>query len=250
MILIPAIDLKGGRCVRLRQGRMDEETVFSNQPEAIAERWYGEGAERLHVVDLDGAVKGAPINGKVIRKIVEAVPIPVELGGGVRDMSVLKAYLDLGVAFVIIGTAAYKDPSFVERACSLFPGKIILGVDARGGKVSVEGWTEDVSVSPVELVGRFSGLPVAAVVYTDISRDGMRSGPNIESTAAFAEEVCLPVIASGGISNLKDVLALRAVSGSGIVGAITGRALYDGSLDFKSASEELRTREKEKPPSD
>ncbi len=242
MMLIPAIDLKEGRCVRLRQGRMDDETIFSNEPEAMAERWHREGAQRLHVVDLDGAIKGSPFNSKAIKKIVDAVPIPVELGGGVRDVSVLKAYFDLGVAFGIIGTAAYKDPSFVEKAISLFPDKIILGVDARSGRISVEGWTEDVALSPVELVERFSGLPIAAVVYTDISRDGMRSGPNIEATAAFAENVRLPVIASGGISNLEDVLALADHSKSGIIGAITGRALYDGSLDFASAVEALRGR--------
>ncbi|RJR18435.1 MAG: 1-(5-phosphoribosyl)-5-((5-phosphoribosylamino)methylideneamino)imidazole-4-carboxamide isomerase, partial [Desulfobacteraceae bacterium] len=180
------------------------------------------------------------VNREAIRRIAEAVPVPVQLGGGVRDISVLKAYMDLGIKYVIIGTAAYKNPFFVKEACGLFPGRIILGVDARSGKVSVEGWTEDVALTPVELVDRFAGLDLSAIVYTDISRDGMRIGPNIEGTAAFARSVPFPVIASGGISGLTDVLALANVSDSGITGAITGRALYDGALDFRAALSALK----------
>jgi phosphoribosylformimino-5-aminoimidazole carboxamide ribotide isomerase len=219
---------------------MEDETVFSNEPEKMAMRWYREGAERLHVVDLNGAVMGSPVNKQAIKRIVDAVPIPVQLGGGIRDLSVLKAYMDLGISYAIIGTAACRDPVFVEEACRLYPGRIILGVDARSGRISVQGWTEDIPLSPLELIRRFTSLPIFAVVYTDISKDGMRTGPNIEATAALAREISLPVIASGGISGISDVLALARLSDKGIMGAITGRAIYDGALDFKKAVEALK----------
>lgn len=219
---------------------MDDETVFSNEPDSMALRWHREGAERLHVVDLNGAVTGSPVNKKAIKSIVDAVSIPVQLGGGIRDLSVLKTYMDLGISYAIIGTAACRDPVFVEDACRLYPGRIILGVDARSGRVSVQGWTEEIPLSPVELVRRYASLPISAVVYTDIARDGMRTGPNIEATAALARDISFPVIASGGISGMSDVLALARFSNHGIMGAITGRAIYDGALDFKAAVAALK----------
>jgi len=235
LIVIPAIDIKGGRCVRLKQGRMNEETVFSDAPEEMAEKWFEKGAERLHVVDLDGAVQGKPVNRSVIGKIVKRVPIPVELGGGVRDMATLEAYLDLGVHYVILGTVSHKDPELAMRACQRFPRRIILGIDARKGRVAVEGWTEEVALTPAQLAGRFEAVEVAAIIYTDIQRDGMRTGPNVEATRALARAVRFPVIASGGISGISDVLDLLPLSTDGVMGMITGRALYDGGLDLAEA---------------
>ncbi len=235
MIVIPAIDIKGGRCVRLRQGRLSEETVFSDVPEEMAERWYGCGAERIHLVDLDGAAQGRPVNKETIARIISAVPIPVQLGGGVRDMSTLEAYFSLGLHYVILGTMAHKAPRFVLEALERFPGRIILGIDARGDQVAVEGWREQLSLSPVELARRFEGRGVSAIVYTDIQRDGMRTGPNIEGTRALAKSIETPVIASGGISEIRDVLDLLPLFSDGVIGMITGRALYDGSLDLAEA---------------
>lgn len=235
MIVIPAIDIKDGRCVRLRQGRMSEETVFSDVPEEMAVRWFECGAERLHLVDLDGAVQGRPVNKEIIRRIVRSIPIPVQLGGGVRDMSILEAYLDLGLNYLILGTVAHKDPGFVMEACRRFPGQIILGIDAREGRVAVEGWREELSLSPVELAIRFEGSGVSAIIYTDIQRDGMRTGPNVEGTRALARSIRIPVIASGGISGISDVSDILTLSGDGVIGMITGRALYDGSLDLAEA---------------
>ena len=235
MIVIPAIDIKGGRCVRLKQGKMAEETVFSDVPEEMAVKWYEQGAERLHLVDLDGAVQGRPVNNAVIKRIIRAVPIPVELGGGVRDMPTLAAYLDLGLHFVILGTVAHKDPEFVRQACDRFPGKIILGIDAREDRVAVEGWTEEVDLTPVELAKRFENTRISEIIYTDIHRDGMRTGPNVEATRALARAVDIPVIASGGISGISDVSQILTLSKDGVTGMITGRALYDGSLDLAEA---------------
>ena len=235
MLVIPAIDLKGGRCVRLRQGRMADETVFSDVPEEMAVRWFEQGAERLHVVDLDGAVRGRPVNETVIRKIVRAVPVPVQLGGGIRDMAGLEACFDLGVRYAILGTVAGKDPDFVMGACERFPGRIILGIDSRDNRVAVEGWAEELEVTPLDLARRFEDLPVSALVYTDIHRDGMRTGPNVSATGALARAVRTPVIASGGISGIRDVQDLLPLEKDGVMGMITGRALYDGSLDLKSA---------------
>lgn len=235
LIVIPAIDIKGGRCVRLRQGRMAEETVFSEVPHEMAVRWHEEGAERLHVVDLDGAVQGEPVNKEVVRRIVDSVPIPVELGGGIRDMDMLRAYLDLGLQFLILGTVVHTDPDFVNAACSEFPGRIILGIDAREGRVAVEGWTQDTRWSPVALAKRFTDSAVAAVIYTDIQRDGMRTGPNVDATSALARAVRIPIIASGGISDISDVKRVAALSSDGVIGMITGRALYDGSLNLAEA---------------
>ena len=235
MLVIPAIDIKQGRCVRLKQGRMSDETVFSEFPEEMALKWYEQGAERLHMVDLNGAVEGRPVNRETIRKIVDAVPIPVQLGGGIRDMKTLHAYFDLGLSFVILGTVVYKDPQFVKRAADRYPGKIILGVDAKEDRVAVEGWTEETDSTPVELVKKYESDGIAAVVYTDILRDGMRTGPNVDATRNMARAVSIPVIASGGISGVADVAQIVSLSRDGVIGMITGRALYDGSLDLAEA---------------
>ncbi|RLC27324.1 MAG: 1-(5-phosphoribosyl)-5-((5-phosphoribosylamino)methylideneamino)imidazole-4-carboxamide isomerase [Deltaproteobacteria bacterium] len=235
MIVIPAIDIKGGRCVRLKQGRMGEETVFSDIPEEMALKWLEQGAERLHIVDLDGAVRGKPVNRGVIKRIVDAVPVPVELGGGIRDMDTVKAYFDLGIRYLILGTVACKNPGFVREVCLLFPDRVILGIDARDNRVAVEGWTEEVSVSPVEMARRFEDAGISSVIYTDIRRDGMRTGPNIEATRTLARAVHVPVIASGGISDIMDVKNVTALSQDGVIGMITGRALYDGSLKLSEA---------------
>ena len=235
MIVIPAIDIKDGRCVRLRQGRMSEETVFSNVPEEMAVRWSDCGAERLHIVDLDGAVQGRPVNKEVINRIVRSIPIPVQLGGGVRDMPTLEAYFDLGLQYVILGTVAHKDPGLVMEACRRFHGQIILGIDAREERVAVEGWREELNLSPVELARRFEKSGLSAVIYTDIQRDGMRTGPNVEGTRALARSIRIPVIASGGISGIQDVSNILTLSADGVMGMITGRALYDGSLDLTEA---------------
>ena len=235
MLIIPAIDIKGGKCVRLKQGRMSDETIFSDKPEEMAEKWFECGAKRLHLVDLDGAVSGRPVNREVIRRIVEAIPIPVELGGGIRDMGTLRAYFDLGLQYVILGTVAHKNPDFVKEACRSFPGQIILGIDARNNRIAVEGWTEEIDLTPATLAERFKDDGLAAIIYTDINRDGMRTGCNVEATGALARTTNIPVIASGGISEMDDVLKILPLSADGVMGLITGRALYDGSLDLAAA---------------
>jgi len=238
VLLIPAIDLKDGRCVRLRQGRMDDETVFSDDPVDMAGRWVREGARRLHLVDLNGAFAGEPVNGAAVRAIAARFPgLPIQVGGGIRDESTIAAYLDAGVTWCIIGTAAVKDPALVARACRAFPGHIIVGLDAKDGQVAIKGWAELTEHRVEELAKRFEQDGVSAIVYTDIGRDGMLTGPNVEATQRLAEAMATPVIASGGITNLDDVRALvkasqASASGGGIVGAITGRAIYEGSLDF------------------
>ncbi|MCP4575451.1 MAG: 1-(5-phosphoribosyl)-5-[(5-phosphoribosylamino)methylideneamino]imidazole-4-carboxamide isomerase [Deltaproteobacteria bacterium] len=235
MLIIPAIDIKNGKCVRLKQGRMSDETIFSNKPEEMAKKWFDCGAERLHLVDLDGAVSGKPVNRETISRIVESVPIPVELGGGVRDMVTLRAYFDLGLQYVILGTVAHKDPDFVKEACRLYPGQIILGIDARNNRIAVEGWTEEINLTPAALAERFENDGLAAIIYTDINRDGMRTGCNVEATGALAGTTRIPVIASGGISEMDDVLRILPLATDGVMGLITGRALYDGSLDLAAA---------------
>ncbi|MFH0845441.1 MAG: 1-(5-phosphoribosyl)-5-[(5-phosphoribosylamino)methylideneamino]imidazole-4-carboxamide isomerase, partial [Pseudomonadota bacterium] len=212
MLVIPAIDIKGGRCVRLKQGRMAKETVYSLIPEEMAVRWCQEGAERLHIVDLDGAIRGEPINKEVIRNIAKAVSIPIQLGGGIRNKKTIEAYLDVGVSEIIFGTIAHKDPEFVKLACKEFPKRIMLAIDAKKDKVSVEGWTEETSLSPLEMARRYESAGIAAIIYTDIHRDGMETGPNIEATKAFARAIDVPVIASGGISDLDDVKNLLPLS--------------------------------------
>jgi len=236
MLIIPAIDLKQGQCVRLRQGRMEDATVFSDDPGATARRWADAGCRRLHVVDLDGAFAGRPENKAAVRAMVEACPgLPIQLGGGVRTLDTIEAYLALGLEWVIIGTQAVKEPAFVKAACQAFPGHIIVGVDAKDGWVATEGWAQASTVSAIDVVKQFADDGVSSVVYTDIGRDGMLSGVNVEATAELARETGCPIVASGGLRDIEDIRALLAVADHGIVGAITGRAIYEGTLDLAEA---------------
>jgi phosphoribosylformimino-5-aminoimidazole carboxamide ribotide isomerase len=233
MLLIPAIDLKDGKCVRLRQGRMEDETVFSDDPVAVAGRWVEAGARRLHVVDLNGAFAGEPVNAQVIHDICAAYPdLPVQVGGGIRDEETVITYLEAGVRYVIIGTKAVTQPHFVNDLCMEFPGHVIVGLDAKDGRAAVDGWSKLSRHDAVELAQQFEQDGVVSIVYTDIGRDGMMSGVNVEATVRLAESVHIPVIASGGITSLDDVRALCAVADAGIIGAITGRAIYEGTLDL------------------
>jgi len=233
MLLIPAIDLKDGKCVRLRQGRMEDDTVFSEDPVAIAERWAEAGAKRLHLVDLDGAVSGRPVNADVIHRIAEALPqLPIQVGGGIRDDDTIQGYLDAGVSYAIIGTTAVNQPHFVADVCLQFPGHIIVGLDVRDGKVAIDGWSKLSHHDVIDLAQHFERDGVEAIIYTDISRDGMMQGFNVEATLNLARAITIPVIASGGVSSMKDIEALLSVAHEGIVGAIIGRALYEGTLDF------------------
>ena len=233
MLLIPAIDLKDGKCVRLRQGDMDENTIYSDDPVAMARQWVEAGARRLHLVDLNGAFKGKPVNAGVIHDIAEAFPdVPLQVGGGIRDDDTIQEYLDAGVSYVIIGTKAVTAPHFVEDACMEFPGHIIVGMDVRDGKLAIDGWSKLSHHDPLDLALQFEEKGVAAIVYTDISRDGMMSGVNIESTVNFAKKLTIPLIASGGITNLDDIKNLCTVAEEGIEGAITGKAIYEGTLNF------------------
>jgi phosphoribosylformimino-5-aminoimidazole carboxamide ribotide isomerase len=237
MIIIPAIDLKDGHCVRLKQGEMASATVFSEDPGAMAQRWQEAGAKRLHLVDLNGAQAGKPKNLPAIRAVLDALDgdVPVELGGGIRDMETIETYLDGGVTWVILGTAAVKNPGFLREACDAFPGHIMVGLDARDGKVAVDGWSKLTGHDVVDLAKRFQDYGVEAVIYTDIGRDGMMTGVNIQATVKLAQSLAIPVIASGGITNLDDIKALCEVENEGILGAITGRAIYEGTLDFAQA---------------
>jgi phosphoribosylformimino-5-aminoimidazole carboxamide ribotide isomerase len=238
MLLIPAIDLKDGKCVRLRQGRMEEETVFSDDPLQVAQRWVDAGARRLHLVDLNGAFAGRPVNAEVISRIAENHPdVAIQVGGGIRDEDSVQLYLDAGVRYVIIGTKAVRAPHFVNDLCLEFPGHIIVGLDARDGKVAIDGWSKLSNHDVIDLAQRFERDGVEAIVYTDISRDGMMEGVNVDATARLAGEVSIPVIASGGISSLEDIRGLMAVADEGIMGAIIGRALYEGSIDLVEAQE-------------
>jgi len=233
MLLIPAIDIQGGRCVRLRQGRMDDATVFSDDPVAMARRWAEAGARRLHVVDLDGAAQGQPVNHAVIRAMVEAVPeMPVQVGGGIRDEEAIEEYVGSGVRYVILGSKAAAAPHFIADVCVEFPGHIIVGIDARDGKVATDGWSKLSQHHVTDLAAHFERDGVEAIIFTDIGRDGMLSGVNVEATVELARAVSIPVIASGGIRSLDDVRALCAAAEEGVMGAITGRALYEGTLDF------------------
>lgn len=237
MLIIPAIDLKDGHCVRLKQGAMDQATVFSEDPGAMAKHWRDQGARRLHLVDLNGAIAGKPKNEEAIKAIVKAVgeDVPVQLGGGIRDLDTIERYLDDGISFIIIGTAAVKTPGFLHDACYAFPGHIMVGLDAREGKVAVDGWSKMTGHDVLDLALKFQDYGVEAIIHTDIGRDGMMTGVNVEATLALARALTVPVIASGGISNLDDVRKLCAVEAEGIPAAITGRALYEGKLDFAQA---------------
>ena len=237
MLIIPAIDLKDGHCVRLEQGDMRKVTVFSEDPASMASQWAERGAKRLHVVDLNGARQGKPINEQAVKDIVGAIDsdIPVQLGGGIRDLDTIERYLDDGVSFVILGTAAVKNPGFLHEACDAFPGHIIVGLDAKDGQVATDGWSKLTKHDVIDLAKRFQDYGVEAVIYTDIGRDGMMTGVNIDATVRLAQALTVPVIASGGLNSLEDVRRLRAVEGEGIAGAITGRAIYEGKLDFAEA---------------
>ena len=237
MQIIPAIDIKDGHCVRLKQGDMQAVTVFSEDPAAMARHWLDLGAERLHLVDLNGAVAGRPRNELAIREVVSVIgdEIPVQLGGGIRDLDTIERYLDDGISYVIIGTAAVKNPGLLHDACYAFPGHIIVGLDARDGKVATDGWSKMTGHDVVDLAKKFEDYGVEAIVYTDIGRDGMLTGVNIEATVKLARELKTPVIASGGIGSLDDIHQLLPYQGEGIIGAIAGRALYEGRLDFKEA---------------
>lgn len=237
MLIIPAIDLKDGKCVRLKQGVMEDATIFSDDPGAMAAHWLAQGARRLHVIDLNGAAAGRPKNEQAIRSIAASVgdKVPIQLGGGIRDLDTIEKYLDAGVSYVIIGTAAVKTPGFLHDACSAFTGHVMVALDAKEGKVAVDGWSKMTRHDVVDLAKKFEDYGVEAVIYTDIGRDGMLSGVNIDATVALAHELTVPVIASGGIANLDDVKALCRVQSEGIVGAITGRAVYQGTLSFAEA---------------
>jgi len=233
MLLIPAIDLKDGKCVRLRQGDMNDETVFSDDPVAMAGKWVDAGARRLHIVDLNGAFAGEPVNASVVHEIAETYPdLPIQIGGGIRDEDTIQSYLDAGVQYVIIGTKAVTAPHFVNDICLEFPGHIIVGLDAKDGKVAIDGWSKLSNHDVIDMAKHFEKDGVEAIIYTDIGRDGMMNGVNVESTVKLAEAIRIPVIASGGITTIDDVRTLCDVQEEGIIGAITGRAIYEGTLDF------------------
>ncbi len=238
MLLIPAIDLKDGKCVRLRQGRMDDETIFADDPVAMAGKWVDAGCNRLHLIDLNGAFEGKPVNADVINRICDAYPdIPIQVGGGIRTEDTVAAYLDAGAQFVIIGTQAIKAPRFIADLCNKFHDHIIIGLDAKNGRVAVEGWAEITGEQAIDVARKFEDAGISAIIYTDIARDGMMEGVNVEAVKALAEAVSIPVIASGGVSRYADIRALQAVSDSGIIGAVIGRAIYEGTIDLVTAQE-------------
>lgn len=237
MILFPAIDLKDGQCVRLVQGEMDKATVFNADPIAQAEQFALQGFRYLHIVDLNGAFEGKPVNGEAVEGILNAIHIPTQLGGGIRDLATIETWLEKGVSRVILGTVAVRDPDLVKEACRKFPGQVAVGIDARDGKVAIEGWAEASELSAAELAGRFEDAGVAAIIYTDIARDGVLKGLNLEACAALAEQTSIPIIASGGLASVEDVERLLQPEYSMLEGAIAGRALYDGRLDVDRALE-------------
>lgn len=238
MILIPAIDLKDGQCVRLKQGRMDETTVFSNNPVEMAARWVEAGAKRLHLVDLNGAFAGKPVNADSVREITGAfADLPVQIGGGIRNMSIANAYIEAGVSYLIIGTMAVSNPEFVSALCREFPNKIIVGLDTNNGLVATQGWAQQTDLHALDLAKKFQQDGVSSIIYTDIARDGMMRGVNVSATVDLAKQTTIPIIASGGITNMDDITNLLNEAHHGIIGAITGRAIYEGTLDFKQAQQ-------------
>ncbi|MDP6163770.1 MAG: 1-(5-phosphoribosyl)-5-[(5-phosphoribosylamino)methylideneamino]imidazole-4-carboxamide isomerase [Candidatus Thioglobus sp.] len=236
MIIIPAIDLKDGQCVRLRKGIMEDTTVFSNNPTEMASKWVAEGARRLHLVDLNGAFEGRPINADCVNEITRSFPdLPVQIGGGIRDLLTANAYIEAGISYLIIGTMAVTNPNFVKNLCDEFPNKIIVGLDANNGLVATDGWAKQTDIDVVELSKKYEQYGVSSIIYTDIAKDGMMQGVNVEATAHLAKKTSIPIIASGGITNLDDIAALLKNAHHGIMGAITGRAIYEGQLDFNDA---------------
>jgi phosphoribosylformimino-5-aminoimidazole carboxamide ribotide isomerase len=237
LLLIPAIDLKDGQCVRLRQGDLQDATIFSDHPGQMAARWIGQGARRIHVVDLNGSVAGRPKNEAAVRAIIEAAgpDVPVQIGGGIRDLETIERYLDDGASFVVIGTAAVKNPGLLKDACAAFPGQIIVSIDAKDGKVATDGWSKLSGHEVIDLAQKFENDGVSAILYTDIGRDGMLSGVNVEATVRLAQAVNIPILASGGIAGMADIRALCEVESEGVMGAILGRALYEGQLDLGQA---------------
>jgi len=233
LIVIPAVDIKGGKCVRLKQGLMDEETIFSDNPEEMALKWQEKGAKRLHLVDLDGAVNGETSNKKVVQNIVKVVSVPVQLGGGIRNMETIGEYIDIGIDQVILGTVAYKNPDLVDEACKRYENKIIVSIDSKDGYISIEGWTEPTQMAAIDLAKNFENMGVNSIIYTDIKRDGMESGPNLDAIKKFAGALNMKVIAAGGISTLKDIEDLSLLEKYGVNGAIVGKALYSGSIKLE-----------------
>lgn len=235
MIVIPAVDIKNGKCVRLRQGEKDQETVFSDDPAAMAERWENEGAGLIHVIDLDGAFEKSPRNLPAVREILSRVKADIQVGGGIRNEETIGMFLDMGVKKVVIGTEAHRNPALVKNACKLYPGRIVVGIDARKGLVAVEGWTRTTDMKAVDLAKIYEDCGVAAINFTDIYRDGMETGPNLEETRILAESISIPVVASGGVSTIEDIKNILSLENCGVVGVITGKAIYSGTLDFKEA---------------
>ena len=245
MIVIPALDLKEGRCVRLSQGRMDQESVYSENPVQMAKHWESKGAERLHLVDLNGAVTGKPFHKSLIEEITKSVHIPVEVGGGIRDLETIESYLSSGVEWVILGTVAFGNRSLVEESCQRFPERVILSIDAKGGRVAIQGWQEVVSIETIDLAKQFKGMGLSAIIFTDVERDGMSTGLNSEMTKALARSTSIPVIASGGVSRIEDIEHLMALESEGVTGVIVGRALYTGRLDLEEAIRVAKRRQTE-----
>jgi len=233
LIVIPAVDLKEGRCVRLSQGRMDQESVYSENPVEMARRWESEGAERLHVVDLNGAVTGKPVHRALIKEIAQSVEIPVEVGGGIRDLATVEDYLSSGVGWVVLGTAAFQNRALIEEACHRFPERVILGIDAKKGKMAIRGWSEVISLEAIDLAKQFEGMGLSAIIFTDIEKDGMSTGLNFQSTQRLARSTSTPVIASGGVSRIDDVQQILELEQDGVIGVIIGRALYTGSVKLE-----------------
>jgi phosphoribosylformimino-5-aminoimidazole carboxamide ribotide isomerase len=235
VIIIPAVDLKDGRCVRLSQGRMDQESVYSEDPVQMARHWESKGAERLHVVDLNGAVVGRPFHKSLIKEITQSIHIPVEVGGGIRDLETIDSYLSSGVRWVVLGTAAFRNRHLIEEACHRFPERVILSIDAKGGRVAIQGWNEVIPLEAVDMVRQFEGMGLSAIIFTDIERDGMETGLNWEATKALAQTTSIPVIASGGVSRIEEIENLMELKPNGIIGVIVGRALYTGRIDLEEA---------------